>query len=107
MTGRDCFATLRRYNWVRTYVSHETRVQRPLLHPIEGPLRVAAWRTLAPGDLMPEPGDFITAFSPQYGRCLPMVQKPPVEGGPLPPAAGVEGHLGLTEGQVLVCRSLP
>jgi len=37
-------------------------VQRPLVHTIEGPLRVAAWRTLAPVDLMPEPGDLITAW---------------------------------------------
>jgi hypothetical protein len=31
-----------RYNGQYTYVSHEAKVQRPLLHPAEGPLRVGA-----------------------------------------------------------------
>ena len=48
-------------------------MQRPLVHPIEGPLRVAAWRTLAPVDPKTEPGDLITAISPQAGRCFRMV----------------------------------
>ena len=49
---------LRRYNYKSTYVSHETRVQRPLLHPIEGPLCVAAWSP---------PGTRARARRPHYG----------------------------------------
>jgi hypothetical protein len=40
-----------------TCVSHETRVQRPLLHPTEGPLRGAPAHSRYPVDLIPEPGD--------------------------------------------------
>ena len=43
-TDRPCFGGISKE---RTYVSHETRVPAaPSSHPIEGPLRVAAWRSL-------------------------------------------------------------
>jgi hypothetical protein len=50
-------ARLGRYKWKHTYVSHETRVQRPLLHPIEGPLCVAAWEYLGARGPDACPGD--------------------------------------------------
>ena len=59
------------FNWERTYVSHETRVRRPLLPPIEGPLRVAVRRTLAPVDPMPKPGDPAPALSPSRAAAGP------------------------------------
>ena len=60
--GRDGSASLRRYNWERTYVSHGHRCSGP-----SSTSRGAARR------IGFEPGNIITAFSPQPGRCFRMV----------------------------------
>ena len=69
---------------------------------IEGPLRVPAWRTLAPVDLMPEPGDLIAAFSPQPGRCFRMVRSRQLQATHCYEPPGVNGSVAGRQGAHLV-----
>ena len=56
------------------YVSHETQVRRPLLHPLEGPLRVAAVGVPSLAmDRIPEPGDRHLGFVVKPMRCWTLV----------------------------------
>ena len=53
-------------------------------------------------DPMPEPGDLITAFSPQPGRCFRMVYSVQLQADHCRRVAGVEKRLAGPQGTDLV-----
>jgi hypothetical protein len=92
--------------YVGTPTSVTTWVQRPLLHLIEGPLRVAAPAyPRCPWTGCPSP---VTSSPPSAPRQVAASGwcSPTSTGGPLPREAGVEGRLDGPEGQELVRRGV-
>ena len=86
--------------------SRDTGASGPSSTQSEGPLREAAWRTLAPVDPMPEPGEQVDAFSPQPGRCFRMVQSRQLQATHCRRRGGMEGGLAGSLRAQLVCGSV-
>jgi hypothetical protein len=78
-----------------------TRVQRPL-HPVEGPLRVAAGVPSVSVSPMPEPGDRHPGFIVEPMQCWAMVYDGTMQADHLPGAAELDGSMVRAEGRPLV-----
>jgi len=63
--------------------------------------------TVSPVDRVPEPGDLITAFSPQPGQCSRMIYSISCRRPTASEAPAWKGRLAGPDGQQLVCRGVP